>query len=331
MLELGHPLHAFDLARLSGSAIVVRRPRAGEATFTTLDDVERSLTSDMLMICDAEEPVAVGGVMGGLRSEVENTTTDVLLECALFDAKSIRATRKALMMSTDASYRFERGVDPEGMRSAVERCVALILATAGGRVDGPVLDCNPVVFEPAVVPLRISRVEHLLGIPFETSYVRELLAPLGFEVVGEKAGTLQIRVPGFRSYDVTREVDLIEEVARTHGFDNFPSALGPYRPGTVPDHPMFLLEDELRAHLAAKGLFEAHTPAFAPEGEGDVEVANPLATTEPYMRRALVPPLLRRVEYNFAHGNRDVRLFEIGTSFRRAGPGEPPHEETQAD
>ena len=328
MLELGHPLHAFDVARLSGPSIVVRRPRAGEATFTTLDDVNRNLTSDMLMICDAEEPVAVGGVMGGLRSEVENTTTEVLLECALFDPKSIRATRKALMISTDASYRFERGVDPDGMRRAVERCVALILATAGGRVDGPVLDCHPVVFEPAMVALRISRVEHLLGIPFEPSYVRELLTPLGFEVVGENAGTLEVRVPGYRSYDVTREVDLIEEVARTHGFDNFPSVLGPYRPGTVPDHPMFLLEDELRAHLAARGLFEAHTPAFAPEGEGDVEVANPLATTEPYMRRALLPPLLRRVEYNFAHGNRDVRLFEIGTSFRRAGSGEPPHEET---
>ena len=328
MLELGHPLHAFDVARLSGPSIVVRRARAGEATFTTLDDVKRSLTSDMLMICDAEEPVAVGGVMGGLRSEVEKTTTEILLECALFDPRSIRATRKALMMSTDASYRFERGVDPDGMRRAVERCVALILATAGGRVDGPVLDCHPVVFESAVVPLRISRVEHLLGIPFEPSYVRELLTPLGFEVVGENAGTLEVRVPGYRSYDVTREVDLIEEVARTHGFDNFPSVLGPYRPGTVPDHPMFLLEDELRAHLAARGLFEAHTPAFAPEGEGDVEVANPLATPEPYMRRALLPPLLRRVEYNFAHGNRDVRLFEIGTSFRRAGSGEPPHEET---
>ena len=328
MLELGHPLHAFDLAHLSGPSIVVRRARAGEATFTTLDDVQRSVTSTMLMICDAEEPVAVGGVMGGQRSEVEDTTTEVLLECALFDPKSIRATRKALMMSTDASYRFERGVDPDGMRRAVERCVALILATAGGRVDGPVLDCRPAPFQPAVVPLRVSRVEHLLGIPFQPAYVRELLTPLGFEVVGEEAGTLQVRVPGYRSYDVTREVDLIEEVARTHGFDRFPSVMGPFRPGTVPDHPMFVLEDQLRSHLAARGLFEAHTPAFAPEGEGDVEVANPLATTEPYMRRALLASLLRRVEYNFAHGNRDVRLFEIGTAFRQAGSGEPPHEET---
>jgi phenylalanyl-tRNA synthetase beta chain len=329
MLELGQPLHAFDLGRLGGSRIVVRRARSGERTFTTLDGVERTLTSDMLMICDAERPVAVAGVMGGLHSEVEDATTDLLLECALFDPKSIRSTRKALGMSTDASYRFERGVDPEGMRLAVERCVAIIISTAGGSVDGPVLDCHPVRFEPAVVPLRLSRIERLLGVPFQASAVRALLAPLGFEVLGEDAGTLQVRVPGFRSYDVRREVDLIEEVARTHGYDAFPSTLGPYRVGTVPDHPLFTLEDELRRALAARGLYEAHTPAFAPDGEGDVEVMNPLSATERFLRRELTPALLRRVAYNLARGNKDVRLFEIGTSFRRAGPGKPPREETR--
>lgn len=328
MLELGQPLHAFDLERLAGPAIVVRRATDSETTFTTLDDETRTLAPDMLLICDAEHPVAIAGVMGGLESDVETTTTDILLECALFDTKSIRATRKALAMSTDASYRYERGVDPDGLRRAVERCVALILATAGGKVDGPLLDCCPVKFEPEVVDLRLSRIERLLGIPFEAGYVKELLEPLGFVVEGATDGTLHVRVPGYRSYDVKREVDLIEEVARTHGYDAFPSDLGPSRPGSVPDDPMFLLEDELRAALVRHGLFEAHTPAFAPPGEGDVEVANPLATTEPFMRRALLPALLRRVEYNLARGNRDVRLFEIGTSFHKAGPGEPPREET---
>jgi len=328
MLELGQPLHAFDLGKLRGSSIVVRRAAAGEKKFTTLDDEERTLTGDMLMICDAEVPVAVAGVMGGLESEVDDATADVLLECALFDPKSIRATRKGLVMSTDASYRFERGVDPEGMRAAAERCAALIIATAGGAVDGPALDCRPVGFEPSVVDLRLSRVEHLLGVAFDAKTVRTLLTPLGFEVVGEKDGTLSIRVPGYRSYDVTREVDLIEEVARAYGYDAFPAELSPYRPGTVADDPVFALEDELRRALAARGLFEAHTPAFAPEGEGDVEVNNPLTTTERFMRSTLTPALLRRVEHNFSRGNRDVRLFEIGTSFRRAGPGEPPAEET---
>jgi phenylalanyl-tRNA synthetase beta chain len=328
MLELGHPLHAFDLGRMAGQAVVVRRARPGEKAFTTLDSVERALSTDMLMICDAAKPVGVAGVMGGLHSEVQEGTTDVLLECALFSPKSIRATRKALGMSTDASYRFERGVDPDGMRRAVERCVTLILATAGGRSDGPVLDCAPSVFEPEVVGLRLARVTHLLGVPFSAAAVRTLLTPLGFEILGESGGTLSVRVPGFRSYDVKREVDLIEEIARTHGFDNFPAELGPYRAGTVPDHPLFRLEDELRAMLAARGVFEAHTPAFAPEGEGEVEVSHPLSVNERFLRSSLVPGLLRRVEHNFARGNRDVRLFEIGTSFRRAGEGEPPEEAT---
>ena len=328
MLELGQPLHAFDLARLGGRSIVVRRAAASESRFTTLDDEERTLTSDMLMICDADRPVAIGGVMGGLDSEVEDDTTDILLECALFDAKSIRATRKALGMSTDASYRFERGVDPAGLRRAIERCISVIVSTAGGGLDGPVLDCCPVKFEPELVDLRLSRIEHLLGIPFSAPYVEELLQPLGFAVEGETDGVLHVRVPGFRSYDVRREVDLIEEVARTHGYDEFPAELGPGRPGSVPDAPMFQLEDELRAAMVARGFFEAHTPAFAPQGEGDVEVANPLASTEPFLRASLLPALLRRVEYNLAHGNRNVRLFEVGTTFRKAGSGEPPHEAT---
>jgi phenylalanyl-tRNA synthetase beta chain len=329
MLELGQPLHAFDLGRLAGSSIIVRRARRGERAFITLDGVERALTPDMLMICDAERPVAVAGVMGGLHSEVEDDTTDLLIECAWFDPKSIRRTRKELGMSSDASYRFERGIDPEGMRDALERCVELIVATAGGHVDGSVLDCAPGAFEPAVVPLRLARVERLLGVPFEAETVRALLAPLGFAVIREEAGSLHVRVPGFRSYDVRREVDLIEEIARTHGFDAFPATLGPYRAGTVTDHPLFALEDELRRALAGRGLFEAHTPAFAPDGEGDVEVRNPLSATERWLRASLTPGLLRRVEYNLARGNRDVRLFEIGTAFRAAGAGRPPHEATR--
>jgi phenylalanyl-tRNA synthetase beta chain len=282
----------------------------------------------MLMICDAERPVAIAGIMGGLDSEVDAATRDVLLECALFDPKSIRATRRALTMSTDASYRFERGVDPEGLRLALERAVALILATAGGAVDGPVLDVCPEPWSASTVDLRLSRIGRVLGVAMEADRVRGYLEPLGFRVTDEDAGTLRVRVPGYRSYDVTREVDLIEEVARTHGYDAFPSELGPYRPGTVPDDPRFTLEDELRTMLVGRGLFETQTPAFVGEGEGDVRVSNPLNTQESYMRRRLLPSILRRVEHNLSRGNRDVRLFEIGTSFRMAGKGEPPVEES---
>lgn len=328
LLELGQPLHAFDLGKLAGSGIVVRRPTAAEDRFTTLDDEERKITPDMLMICDADKPVAIAGVMGGLHSEVDDETTDVLLECALFDPKSIRSTRRELIMSTDASYRFERGVDPEGMRRAVERAVALILATAGGAVDGPVLDVNVRPWEARTVELRLGRIERVLGVAMTSEQVRGYLEPLGFQVTTEEAGTLQVRVPGYRSYDVGREVDLIEEVARTHGYDAFPSGLAAYRPGTVPDHPLFRLEDQLRDALVGEGFYETQTPAFVGEGEGDVRVSNPINTREPFLRRTLLPSLLRRVEYNFARGVRDVRVFEMGTSFRMAEKGRPPTEET---
>lgn len=327
LLELGQPMHAFDLSRVGGQSILVRRATAAEQDFVTLDEETRSITPDMLMICDGNGPVAIAGVMGGQNTEVDEDTVDVLLECALFEPKSTRATRRALVMSTDASYRYERGVDPEGMQRAMERCIQVILSTAGGELDGPILDCCPGSFESSLVDLRLSRLERVLGIPFEADYVESLITPLGFLVEGETGGVLHVRVPGFRSYDVTREVDLIEEVARTHGFDNFPDTLGPQRPSAVPDHPLFQLEDRLRSELVAEGLFETQTPAFCPSNEGDVEVANPLTTTEPFMRRALLPSLVRRVEYNLARGNRDVRLFELGTSFRKAGAGEPPHEE----
>ncbi len=139
-------------------------------------------------------------------------------------------------------------------------------------------------------------------------------------------GSLQVRVPGWRSYDVTREIDLIEEIARCHGYDEFPSELKPYRPGTVPDHPMFRLEDEFRRVLVARGLYEAQTPAFVGEAEGDVRVSNPLNTKEPFVRRVVLPSLLRRVEHNFSRGTADVRLFEIATSFHTMGKGKAPAE-----
>ncbi len=328
LLEMGQPLHAFDLAKLGGSAIVVRSAREGER-LTTLDEVDRPLHTDMLMICDASDPVAVGGVMCGANSEVSATTTDVLLECALFNPKSIRKTRTALGMSTDASYRFERGVDPEGMIPAILRAVEVILATAGGTLGGPVLDVCPRPWSRFDVPLRIARVEKILGIPFTADQVVELLQPLGLAAEELDSGDLEVTVPGFRSYDVTREIDLIEEVARTYGYDAFPETLGPARPSAVPDHPLFQLEDELREDLIARGFLEASNPAFAREGEGDVEIMNPVSAEEAWLRWDLLPGLIRNVEYNLARGARSVRLFELGTVFRGAGPGDPPTEESR--
>ncbi len=325
LLELGQPLHAFDLDRLADHTVVVRRATEGEP-LRTLDGVDRKLSSETLAICDARRPAAVGGVLGGEESEVRDDTRDLLLECALFAPGPVRATRKALGLSTDASYRFERGVDPEGMHAALLRVARIILATAGGTLSGPILEVNAAPFTRKTVPLRPSRVERVLGVPFTAEAISTLLTPLGFQVGAPEGEALPVEVPGYRSYDVTREVDLIEEIARRHGFDNFPDDLGAFRPGTVPDDPFLILEDGLRDHLVAAGFFEAQTPAFAGEGEGEVELQNPISREEGYLRSTLLPSLLRRVEYNLARGNREVRLFELGTSFGVGGAGAPPEE-----
>lgn len=322
LYELGQPLHAFDLDRLAGPRIVARRAAAGEV-IVTLDGQRRVLHEDMVVIGDAERPVAVAGVMGGEDSEVTASTRNVFLECALFDPRAVRRGRRALGLTTDASDRFERGVDPDGLERAARRALALIVAVAGGTVEREAVDVYPEPRRPVVVPVRPARVSHVLGEPFDAAAVAGCLEPLGFTQVGEEAGALRFEVPGYRVYDVSREIDLIEEVARRHGYEAFPSDLRPFRVGAVPEAPLSLLEDRLRTLLVGQGLLESRTAAFAPEGEGDVALLLPLSSAESRLRRALVPALLRRVEYNFARGVRHVRLFEIGTVF---APGATPQD-----
>ncbi len=329
MLELGQPLHAFDLDRLADATIVVGRARPGES-LVTLDGEERAVTPDMLMIRDAEVPVAVAGVMGGRDSEVSAESVNIVLECALFEPRQVRATRRALGMSTDASYRFERGVDPVTMETALTRAASLIVAVAGGAGEGEVIDVHPVPWEAPVVSLRPSRVHHLLGVEFTPGEIAALLTPLGYSVTERGGDELEVVVPGHRSYDTRREVDLIEEVARTHGFDAFPEVMSPARPGTVPDDPLFQLEDTLRALLAADGISEAQTPALGPARHGDVPLLNPMSRDEGYLRRDRLPGLLAHMEHNMARGVRDVRLFEIGTAFAPSPvPGEAPAESSR--
>ena len=331
MLEMGNPMHAYDLAKLEGSSLIVRNATKGE-TMETLDGLEHKFDAEMLLICDTKVPHDIAGIMGGMHSSVTADTTDILVECALFEPKSIRRTCRELGISTEASFRFERGVDPEGHLPAVKRVLEVLLATAGGEVDGPILEVLPRPWEPSALALRPTRVEQVLGVRFEAAELEALLTPLGFTVQngggeGEGGGDLSVIVPGYRSYDVTREIDLIEEISRAHGYDRFPNDLTPARPTTVPDHPLFQLEDSLRTVLSGEGLFEAANPAFAPVHEGEVELNNPISLEESRLRTSLIPGLLRNVEYNFARGVRDVRLFELGTVFHTAGVGEPPRED----
>jgi phenylalanyl-tRNA synthetase beta chain len=321
--ELGQPLHAFDLDRL-GSDVVVRRARAGER-IVTLDGVERRLQDGMLVIADASRPVAVAGVMGGADTEVHADTRDVLLECALFDARSVRATRRALDLSSDASYRFERGIDADAMLLAVQRAAELIVAVAGGTAETEVAAAGPGLEPLPPLTLRLARVAQLLGEQFSSADCGRLLRPLGF-TVEERDDVVIVGVPGHRRHDVGREEDLIEEIARHHGYDVFPDELRPFRPTAVPSHPLFALEDRLRTLLVARGYLEAHSAAFVPESDGDVALLLPLAATESRLRRALLPTLLRRVEYNFARGARSIRLFELGTVFAPDGPDGLPRE-----
>jgi len=324
LYELNQPLHAFDLARLRGGRIVVRRAQPGEL-ITTLDGESRSLAAQMTMICDAEGPQAVAGVMGGRESEVAEETTDVVLECAYFDPKRVRHTRKALRLDTDASYRFERGTDIQAMADVVRRAVTLIRTVAGGEQREAPVDVYPEPVRPQAVFLRPERVERLLGVAMAREEIERHLISVGF-VVAPKDGRLHVQVPGWRP-DVTREVDLIEEVARLRGYDSFPVESRPYRGGTVPDDPVEPLKGRIRRVLTAWGLHESRTMPLVPAVADDPELvvlSNPVSGEYAALRPQLLASLERGLTYNWSVRERDIRLFEVGARFQRtpAGPAE---------
>jgi len=326
LFEVNQPLHAFDLAKLRGPAVVVRRAKAGEQ-IVTLDGVPRKLTAEMTAICDAERPTIVAGVMGSAESEVSETTTDIVLECAYFQPTRIRRTRRALGISSESSYRFERGIDMLGMPDALNRAIDLIRAVAGGEMREAPIDLWPEPQQPRSVFVRDARVSHLLGVPVPRKEIERYLSAVGF-VAAPKDDRLAVQVPGWRP-DVTREVDLIEEVARLRGYDTFPDELRAYRPGTVPDAPSELTLHRIREALVrgGGGLLEARTLPLGPADSPDaVAVLNPLSADEAHLRSRLLPGLVRRVEHNWSQGVRDVRLFEVGTVFHKSNGPRPDEE-----
>jgi phenylalanyl-tRNA synthetase beta chain len=325
LMELGQPLHAFDLQKL-GAEVRIRRASAGER-IRTLDGVERALEPHMLVIADAGRPVAVAGVMGGEDTEVSAETTDLFLECALFEPKSVRKTRRDLGLSTDSSYRFERGVDPSLQPLALRRLVDVIRAVAGGNVEGEAVDLYPVPIERGTVALRPERVERVLGVAVSADRIAATLEPIGFEV-GSAGDTLRVTVPGHRP-DVAREIDVIEEIARRIGYDHFEEEFLPFRPSSVPQDALVPVAQRLRERLQGWGFLESRTVGFAPAAEQRIPLLNPLSAEESHLRDTLVHSLLRRVEHNWAHGTRDVRLFEIGTVFLPGGEGELVREEVR--
>jgi len=338
--ELGQPLHAFDLARLTEKRIVVRRA-AKDETIKTLDGVERKLDGEMLVIADALRPVAVGGVMGGEESEISRSTQDVLIESAYFNPASVRRTAKLLGLHTEASHRFERGTDPGGVLRAQERCVALICELAGGVATSDALDVyvNPVPGKSAT--LRPPRVEALTGLSVETSEMLRILSALGFDLFDEKPTHLTVNIPSWR-HDVAIEEDLIEEVARHTGFDKISTELPPASlAGEY--HSSEIRKRALRQSLSALGYYEAISfsfidpahdeefdliPAFAGQGIARkfVTLRNPIIENWTRMRPTLLPGLLDAARHNLNQGTRDVALFELGRVFRAGEDGQLPDE-----
>jgi phenylalanyl-tRNA synthetase beta chain len=327
MFELNQPMHAYDLAKLRGGTLVVRRARAGER-LVTLDDVERLLTPEMIAIADGEGVIGLAGVMGGASTEVSAESRDLLLEAAVWDPSRIRRTRRHLNLSTEASYRFERGIDRWGGEAAMRRCIELVLATAGGSLADAPLDLWPAPSHPPRIFLRPARVVQVLGVDLPWAELERHLVAIGATVVSKPDdGRIAVDVPGWRP-DLSREIDLIEEVARLHGYDSFPSDLRRFRVGNLPDAPEEAVSDAVRRGLVAEGFYEVVSlPMGAADGEGSVGLLNPLAADEAWLRRRLLPGLVRLVEANWANRVPDVRLFEIGTAFASGAPGDRPREE----
>jgi phenylalanyl-tRNA synthetase beta chain len=327
MFELNQPMHAYDIAKLQGPAVLARRARADE-TVTTLDGVSRKLDPSMTIIADESGPIGVAGIMGGLNTEVGADTVDVFLECAYFTPSLVRRTRRTLNLSTEASYRFERGIDRWGGAEALRRCIELISVTAGGELAETPRDLGPGPANPPRIFLRPSRVNRVLGVDLPWDAVERYLVAVGATLVPKPDdGRIAVEPPSWRP-DLAREVDLIEEVARLHGYGNFPAELRAFRPSLLADAPIEQVSARVREGLARQGLLEVLAMPMGPaDGSDSVRLANPLSSTEGHLRRRLVPGLVRLVEGNWAKHVADVRLFEIGTVFSAAPAGEPPREE----
>jgi phenylalanyl-tRNA synthetase beta chain len=335
--ELGHPLHAFDGDLLTGRHVVIRRARPAESV-VTLDGQTRTLADPMLVIADAARAVAVAGVMGGANTEVRESTRTVVLESAYFAPGSIRRTAKALGLSTEASYRFERGADIEGLRDALDRAARLIAELGGGRVAAGVLDAYPAPRRPLAVPLRLERIERVIGACPPRRVVADILRGLGFPAT-ERDGSFEVVVPAFRR-DVAIEDDLVEEVARVWGYEKVPSTL-PSGTLTLTRRPRpMVARDIARRVLTGAGFQEAVSlslldPAHlrhlerAPDDPRVIRLQNPLATDRSMLRPTLLFGLLEALATNVRRQTPDVRLFEIGRVFEGRGAGSLPWEETR--
>jgi phenylalanyl-tRNA synthetase beta chain len=329
--EMGHPTHAFDLDLLQGGNIIVRRARAGE-TLKTLDGVDRKLSPDDLIIADANRPVALAGVMGGFDTMITERTRNVLIESAWFDPVAVRKTARRHGLHTDASHRFERGADYAATSLACGLVAQRIVESGSGEIIGEQIDAVAREMEQAPVQLRIAQVQRILGTEVPTQEVAAILNRLGFELVPEPGSPPRffVRIPSWR-LDIEREIDLIEEIARLHGYNNFPNTL-PAFSGAVIENPNAAKEAKLRSSLLALGYDEAVSLSFISHQDAEsfsstpvIELANPLSEEASLMRSSLLPGMLDMLAYNLNRGTENVRLFEIGDVYQAAAEGATEH------
>jgi phenylalanyl-tRNA synthetase beta chain len=322
--EMGHPTHAFDLDLLEGGKIIVRKAQPGE-TLKTLDGVDRKLFPEDLVIADAKKPVALAGVMGGFDTMITSTTKNVLIESAWFDPTTVRKTAKSHGMHTDASHRFERGADFGATPLACALVAQRILESGGGQLQGGEIDAVARDLEQAPIALRVAEVYRVLGEELPRQEIYRVLDKLGFELMPERGGDFDftVRIPSWR-LDVEREIDLVEEIARLHGYDKFANTLPAYA-GAVIDRPEAAEDEGLRSSLLALGYNEAISLTFISHEEAEqfsnlpvIELANPLSAEASVMRTSMVPGMLRMLAYNLNRGSDNVRLFETGNVFELA-------------
>ncbi|MBK8169677.1 MAG: phenylalanine--tRNA ligase subunit beta [Sandaracinaceae bacterium] len=329
VFEWGYPTHAFDLDKVRGQHIVVRVAREGE-TLTTLDGVRRSLQGDDVVICDGEGPVAIAGVMGGQSSEITGATRNVFIECAYFDPRSVRRTARRLGMHTDASHRFERGVDPGAVPSVLHRVAGLITSNAGGTTVKEALDVVAGKLTETKLTLRSSRIDTVLGTKVPLKEVGEILNALGFKTTPTVEG-FNVSVPSWRP-DVLREVDLIEEVARVRGYDKIPTEVPHVRASATGTANSIRFVRRLREQASAAGLFEAVNYGFvsmtdlsnARVSTDAVRITNPLSEDRSVMRTSLLPGLASALRRALRHQAGHAALFEVAHVFvRNAGAALP--------
>ena len=322
MLSLGHPLHAFDLDKLSEATIIVRAGNRGEK-IKSLDGETRAIDPQTVVIADARRPVALGGIIGGFDSEITNGTRNVLLECAWFEPAVIRRTARRLSLKTDASYRFERGVDPNDTVAASLFAAKLIVESGGGNAEAPI-DIVAVETKPETARLRTTKLREASGGVIGIDFAIELFRRMQFGV-RRTADEIEVTVPTYRR-DIHEEMDLVEEVLRFYGLNNVPAALPRLTTGDVRREPGDVLEDQLRQILVGCGLTEAINYAFIrPQynalfaGEKPVAVTNALSENVSAMRLSLLPGLLETVVFNRSYGTRDGAFFEVGRTYHRQG------------